>query len=497
MQPIITTVFLTVDQPSPSDKRADKERLLDGLKSIGIADPVDIDLALLRKLPAYLREHDFSITLVLGSMGDSYKVIDVGRPVSYAVALDIGTTNMVASLFDMIKKERIGSSEIENPQISAGLDVLTRVHLAMGGKGDSLHSLLVNGINKLIGKLCAGHGVAIEDVGAVIIAGNTIMTHFLLNLSVDAIPVEPYIPAVHKPSFIAPHTIGISIHEPGLVYIFPNAGSYVGGDIISGILFSGGYKQKEPFIIVDAGTNAEIVLGCDEWIMVGAGAAGPALESGIAEAGMRAEEGAICNVDIRRDDGTVLIKTIGDKPPKGICGSGMIDLISELYAASIINQQGKFVGSSGKIRETDGRKGFVLHESEAATIVVKETDIENFLRSKAAMFASLYVMVKAVGLSFRDIARFYVSGALGTGIDTDKAIRIGFIPDIQRDRFIPLGNSSLAGAEMLLMDSTLLKDIDAICAMVTYREMNTDGEFMKEFPAALFIPHTNPEVLRK
>ncbi len=496
MHPIIRTVSLNLDQPSSSDKRADKERLLDGLKGIGITCPVGIDLKLLRKLPSYLRERDFSMTLSLAMMGDTCNIVEIGRSLSYAVAVDIGTTNMVASMFDVITGERIGSAALENPQVRTGPDVLTRVHLAMGGKGGYLHSLLIDGINELIGKICAGHGVATEDIGAIIFAGNTIMTHFLLNLSVDAISVEPYIPVAHKPAFISAGSIGVSIHDQGIAYIFPNAGSYVGGDIISGILFSGGYKQKEPFIIVDAGTNAEIVLGCDEWIMVGAGAAGPALESGIAEVGMRAEEGAISHVEMRNGDDTVIIETIGDKKPKGICGSGMIDLISELYASGIINQQGKFSGSSRNVRETNGIREYVLYESGGTVLVIKETDIENFLRSKAAMFSSLRVMVKAVGLCFRDIARFYVSGALGTGIDTDKAIRIGFIPDIDRSRFIALGNSSLAGAEMLLLDSALIKDIDAICAMVTYREMNTDGEFMREFPAAMFIPHTNPEVLK-
>jgi uncharacterized 2Fe-2S/4Fe-4S cluster protein (DUF4445 family) len=496
MYPLITVVSLSLDKPSPSDKRADKERLMDGLRGTGIDLPVVMELEVLRKLPGWLREHDFSVTVSLGSMGDRYKVIDIGRTAPYAVAVDIGTTNMVASLFDLTKKERVGTDEQENLQISAGPDVLSRVHLAMSGKGGSLHSLLITGINELIGKLASTHEISTDDIGAVVFSGNTIMTHFLLNLPVDAIAVENYIPVVHKPAFVSPRAIGISMHNQGIAYIFPNAGSYVGGDIISGIICSGAYKQKDPFIIVDAGTNAEIALGCDEWIMVGAGAAGPALERGIAEIGMRAVEGAICHVDISMDADAVMIETIGGGEPKGICGSGMIELISELYSSGIINQQGKFSGLSGKIRDTDGRKEFVLYESAGTTLVIRETDIENFLRSKAAMFASLYVMVKAVGLCFSDIARFYVSGALGSGIDTDKAVSIGFIPDLERSRFVALGNSSLAGAEMLLMNSSLLKDIEAVCALITYREMNTDGEFMKEFPAAMFIPHTNPEVLR-
>jgi uncharacterized 2Fe-2S/4Fe-4S cluster protein (DUF4445 family) len=494
--PILTSVTLFLDKPSASDKRADQERLLDGLRNAGIDVPVEIDLELLRKLPALIREQDFSITLLLAFAGDRFKVVDTGKRVALAIAVDIGTTNIVASLFDLANKVRIGSDEHENPQAgAAGPDVLSRVYMAMSGKGGYLHSVLVGGINELIGRLCMTHGITAEDIGAVVFAGNTIMTHFLLDLPVDSIAVGHYIPVVHNPGFISPETIGVRMHSRGVVYVFPNAGSYVGGDIISGILCSRGYKQREQFIIIDAGTNAEIVLGCDEWIMVGAGAAGPALEDGIAEIGMRAGEGAINHVRIGMDD-SLTLQTIGGKEPSGICGSGMIELVSEMYEAGIIDQQGKFGRSSKRIRNGKAGNEFVIYDSKDRVLAIKETDIENFLRSKAAMFASLYVMVKAVGLRFSDIARFYVSGALGSGIDADKAISIGFIPYIERSKFVELGNSSLAGAEMLLMNSALLNDIEAIRSMITYREMNTDGEFMKEFPAAMFIPHTNPEVLK-
>lgn len=496
MNPLITTISLILDKPSPSDKRADRERLLDGLAAQGITVPVEIDSELLRTLPFLLREHDFTQKLTLGFTRDRARVLSFGESPVYALAIDIGTTNIVASLIDVLNDKKLSTLEYENPQIEFGLDVLTRVHLAMSGKADALHERLVSGLNALIEKLCATQGITASDICAAVIAGNTIMTHFLLNLPVRNIPVEPYIPAAHRIDFVEPKDIGLTIHHRGIIYVFPNAGSYVGGDIISGILASGLYNEEQPTMLVDVGTNAEIVLGCSEWIMVGAGAAGPALEGGIAEIGMRAAEGAVYNVEIDKNSHEVHMKIIGNSEPRGICGTGMIALISELYTKGIIGQQGKFIGSPERIREVDGRKGFVLYESGTTSLIIKDTDIDNFLRSKAAMFSSLYVMVKSVGLRFGEVGKVYMSGAFGVGIDANKAVAIGMIPDIERSKLIAIGNSSLKGAEMLLLNRALLSAVDRICEMITYKEMNTEGDFMKEFPAALFIPHTNPEVLR-
>ena len=503
MNQIVFPLSLILDKPTSSDKRADRERLLDRLnQQTGLYLPVEIDLKVLREIPSLLRKNEFSILLTLGFMRDRLKVIAANRRFIYGVAIDIGTTNIVSSLFDLNRNQRIGHMEGANPQTAAGLDVLSRMHIAMGGKGEELHRLLIKGVNDLIDNLCNAHKINHSDIYAAVIAGNTIMTHFLLDLPVENIPIDPYIPVMNRIDFIEPVDIGLKINPEGIVYVFPNTGSYVGGDIIAGILSSGLYKEEKPAILVDIGTNSEIVLGCNEWIIVGAGAAGPALEGGISEIGMRASEGAIYKVEIDSDNFDVRIKTIGNKEPEGICGSGMIELISELYARGIIDQQGRFVtdhvleDKNQRIKDFNGQKGFVVYESKGKRLVIKDTDIDNFLRSKAAMFASLYVIVKSVGLSFRDISKVYVSGAFGMGVDTDKAIRIGMIPDIDRRKFIAIGNSSLRGAEMLLMNKNLLSDIDRICEMITYREMNTDGEFMKEFPAAMFIPHTNPEVLK-
>ncbi len=499
MKPLVLPFRGTLDRPSPSDKTADSDRLIKYLfRHLDSHFPIVINLDILKELPFYLRKNDFLVKIAIAFTEREIKILDLlnnnGEDKVYAVAIDIGTTNIVGSLFEISSYQKLAYGEIENPQISFGLDVLNRLHYAMLGKAKDLNQLILDGINELIRDLSIRANVKQSKIYAAIFAGNTIMSHFLLNLSVENIPIEPYIPVCNKFQWLEARDVGINIHPNGLVYIFPNVGSYVGGDIIAGILTSGLYKQELPSILIDVGTNAEIVFGCKEWILVGSGAAGPALESGISDIGMRAIEGAIYSFNID-DESNIQYKTIGSKPPKGVCGSGMIELISEMFKAGIIDNQGKFRIFSKRIIDINGEKGFVIYSSEDKKLVITNRDIENFLRSKAAMFSSLYVIVKSVGLNFKDINKVYISGAFGKGIDAQKAMRIGMIPKIDIDKFIPLGNSSLRGAEMLLMNRDLLGDIEQICNLITYKEMNTESEFMKEFPGALFIPHTNPAVL--
>lgn len=497
MNPLLLSLDIRLPEPSATDKRADKERLIEEIAArLNSTLPIEIGLKTLRKLSLLLRKNNFSASVVIFNCNKNIKIVDIRNDrCLYAVAIDIGTTNLVASIYDMSNCKKICTLEGENPQVTFGLDVLSRVHLAMSGKADELHKLLVSGINSLIKKLCKSSNVTPQDIYAAVIAGNTIMSHFFLNLDVTNIPIEPYVPACHKFGFVEAKDTGLDINSESKIFIYPNTGSYVGGDIISGILYSGMFRDEKPSLLIDVGTNAEIVLGCRDWMLVGAGAAGPALEGGISKIGMRAVDGAIYSISIDKKC-QIKIKTIGDKEPVGICGSGMIELVSEMFQAGIINSQGKFQKGCNMVLDENGRKGFIVYKANGRILTIFDYDIENFLRSKAAMFTSLYVMTKSVGLEFKDIQKVYISGAFGGGIDAEKAIKIGMIPDISKDKIIPLGNSSLKGAEMLLLNRDFLADINEICSLITYKEMNTESEFMKEFPGALFIPHTNPQVLK-
>jgi uncharacterized 2Fe-2S/4Fe-4S cluster protein (DUF4445 family) len=502
LKPLAFPIEISLEKPSDLDKKADRERVVDFISQVVEAGaPIDIDLDVLRKLPVILRKGDYSLHCVIASYGERLEVVSVDETECYGIALDLGTTNLVASLIDLGSCRKIAMLEAPNPQIDVATDVLSRIHESMRGRGNELQRLLIEGVNALIGKLCGSKKVNSAKVFALAVAGNTIMTHYFLGLPVENIPMAPYIPTAHGTGFINSARIGIEMNPAGSLYAFPNAGSYVGGDIISGILVSGLYKAKQTSLLIDVGTNVEIVLGCDEWIIVGAGAAGPALEGDIAGIGMRAAEGAIYEVNLESDGqtGNVKYKTIGGKKPVGICGSGMIELVAELFRSGAIDQRGKFTASPAWAERTQGEnedKRFMIEDGETGDLWIRETEIENFLRSKAALFASIHVLVKSVGLSFKDLGMIYVCGAFGAHINVDKAISIGMLPDIERKRFRVLGNSSLAGAEGLLLDRNLLSEIDRIASLITYREMNTEGDFLKEFPAAMFLPHTNPEVLK-
>ena len=494
-RPLAWLRTLRLDPPSSSDKTADMDRLRKALQQAGYPR-VSFPLSVMRRLPEELRGKGFELTVVLGQTEDGVRVIDISREKVYGLALDIGSTNIEASLFDLLSGSRLDQRSGENPQLPFGADVLTRVQRSMMGEAEELVRGLRLGVNRLIDTLCAGNHLAAEDIAAVSVAGNTIMSHFFLGLSVDNIPVSPYVPAVNGPVFTTGREAGLNVNGEALVYVFPNAGSYVGGDIISGILHAGIHREEEPVLFIDVGTNVEITLGCRDWIMSGAGAAGPALEGGVAGIGKKADPGTISKVRIGRAGLGIDLDVINDGEPTGICGSGLIDLISEMFSAGLIDQSGKFTGKGEGFLEQDGKRRYVIYGNGKDGLAISEPEIRNFLLSKAAMFSFLYVFVKSVGLTFLDIKKIYVAGALGCGIDPESAVNIGMLPDIPRERFVLIGNSSLSGAELLLLDRGLLDEVAKVAAMITYREMNEDAELMSVLQGALFIPHTQPELLR-
>ena len=453
-------------------------------------------LNILRRLPGELRARDFEVSIAMGVTARGLRVLDISRESLYGLAIDIGSTNIECSLFDLVSGEKIFGSGHENPQVRFGPDVLTRVQKAMMGGAAELSRVLLDGINQLIEKVCKGGGISSKDVLAATVAGNTIESHFFLGLDVRNIPLSPYVPAVNSAVFAGAEETGLQIHENAVVYVFPNAGSYVGGDIISGMIFSGIYREETPALFIDVGTNVEITLGCREWIMTGAGAAGPALEGGVAGIGKKAEHGTISGVRIDRLSKKIDIDVIAGGAPSGICGSGLIDLVSEMFSAGIIDRSGTLSDSEEGVTEREGEKAYLIHKADEKELYLTQSEIKNFILSKAAMFSFLHVFVRSVGLTFRDIQKVYIAGALGCGINPESAITIGMLPDIPRERFMPLGNAALGGAEMVLLQRDLLKEVDGVAAKITYREMNEDNELMSVLQGAMFIPHTDPEMLR-
>jgi uncharacterized 2Fe-2S/4Fe-4S cluster protein (DUF4445 family) len=487
MTPLITLKKITIPRPSEEDKRADDQRIKDAL---GL-EPIEIPLSILREIPAQTGD---KLSCIIGRERHGYRLIDVAARSSYSIALDLGTTNLVAELYDNILQRVVSEVKVENPQIAFGSDILTRMHHAMLDRAEEVNQNLLYGVSSAIKRLCYDAGIDGCDIHSIVAAGNTVMSHFFLGLDVSRIPVSPFVPVVRKPGFFKASDLHLEIHPEALVYVFPNAGSYVGGDIIAGILASGMFDSDEPCILIDVGTNAEVVIGNRDWLLVGAGAAGPALEEGIAGIGKRAESGIIYDVEIH-DEG-MECKTFDNAPPEGICGSGMVSLIYEMYHTGIIGNDGILNPEHKEVDILNGERSFALSCALDNRLVMKQREIENFLKSKAAMFTLLLVLLRSVGMRFSDIKKVYVAGALGNGIDVRKAVGIGMLPDWSPDVIIPIRNASLKGAQMILKDSSLLLRADEVTDGITYKHMHDDPEFMKEFRGAVFIPHTNPELLK-
>jgi uncharacterized 2Fe-2S/4Fe-4S cluster protein (DUF4445 family) len=474
--------------PSDNDRRAHDQRLRD---AIGIND-LAIPLSVLKKVSALVGERS-DFPCILGRTEHGYRLIDVEGEHSYSIALDLGTTNLVALLYDNIDQKDVLLRSKENPQVEFGSDIMTRMHRTMAGNGEEVYEVLVNGINDLIDDLCREARINTHEIHAMTVAGNTVMTHYFLGLDIRTIPVDPFVPVVRTPGFIIASELSLGINREAAVYVFPNAGSYVGGDITAGIMASGMARSDMTSILIDVGTNAEVVIGNRDWMIVGAGAAGPALEEGIIRVGKRAKRGIVYDVEIA--NGRVSCKTFDQGTPEGICGSGMVSLLYELYTAGMIDKSGALLDGP-HVTTIDNEKAFSLDCGCHEALSITQNELQNFMKSKAAMFTLLLVLTRSVGISFKDIGAVYVSGALGTGIDAEKAVGIGMLPAWPAKIVKPLGNSSLAGARMLLCDADCVSVVNAIVQKITYKPMQDDPEFMKEYLGAVFIPHTNPEMLK-
>ena len=495
MTPLVKKYFLKLPSPSDNDKTPDLERVLAGLEREGISVG-NVPIGVVRKLPEALRANNFEITATVGFLGEP-ELIDVeperstgfGRlDNNFGLAVDLGTTNIVCSLVDLNTGEPAGEASDTNPQTAIGEDILARIHhcLKAGGLED-LRTAAVDCVSALAGKLAEQAGVSVNDISCACISGNTTMAHFFLGLDPYNICRAPYVPAANRFGAFKARDIDLKIKPEAPVLVLPNVGSYVGGDVLAGILASGMADRDEISILVDVGTNAEIIVGNRDWLVACAGAAGPALEGGVVSSGMRAAPGAIDRIKID-DNYEPSFTVIGDVQPEGMCGSALIDLLSELFRTGLIDGRGKFIPAKTKrIIETEAGLAY----SVTGDIIFTEKDIENLIRTKAAMYTALTVITAEIGITFNDIESFFVAGTFGEYIAADKAVSIGMLPDIPLHKFKLLGNSSLKGAVFALLGRDARENIERIAAMVTYKELNASAEFMSLYRAAMFLPHTD------
>lgn len=520
--PLVRVVAVAPAPPSLGDNRADADRLRQAaaarLREEGVEAPVLIPLAFLPEVATRFRAAGFrgcAIVSILAAAAEITDFLPKEPPVLPALALDLGTTHLEAALLDLRSGRTLAVGQCLNRQVGFGADILSRIQHAgqAGGEGGAtgLHQLRDSvraSINDLAADLARQAGCAATDLRAVSVSGNTTMVHLLLGLSPYHICREPYIPLVNAPDPCRAGEVGLVAAPGAPVWIMPSIGSYFGGDLISGILATGLDEADKVSMLIDVGTNAEVVLGNREWLIACAGAAGPALEGGVARMGMRAGPGAVEHVAIDRDRWQLTWQSIDGLPAAGLCGSGLIDLVAELYLARLIDFREKFrvvpdpasAAQQEFLRQRfaegeDGTHFIVVPAAEAAAgeaVVLAQTDLDALMRSKAAMYAILTTLAGQVGVGFGDLARIYVAGAFGRHIDPRKAITLGMLPDLPLATYEAVGNSSRKGAEMVLLSEECRRRSLDIRARITYLELNVNQEFMLRFTGARFIPHTDP-----
>lgn len=507
VDPPVTKLFLELDPPTLEDNVSDMQRVMRGVKQ---AMPEERELSydhpeLIRELPGVLRESDWRITLLLlhgRGVDEPLRIIDVepGDTTDrlYGLAVDIGTTTCSGVLIDLNSGKIIAEASAYNGQIRYGEDVISRIiYAGRGGGLRALQDAVVSTINTIIEDICRKMIISPADISYIMAAGNTVMSHLLLGLDPKYIREAPYVPSVSIFPLTKAAGLGIHAHPSVRLFLYPCIASYVGGDIVSGVHACQMAKSSAISLFIDIGTNGEIVVGNEEWMVCAACSAGPAFEGGGIKYGMRASNGAIENFHIHPQTFDPMIVTIGRIKPSGICGSGLISIVSELLEARVIDQQGKFRQDLDHPRIREGQDGweYVLAWGQDSLlgedIVITEVDLDNLMRAKGAMYAGYQTLLSSVGLQFEDLDRVVLAGNFGAYIDLERAICIGLLPDIDRERFFYLGNASMLGCQISLTDVKRFRERENVRRLITNMELSENPEFMTYYMASLFLPHTD------
>ncbi len=497
----LQVLHLKLEPPTIDDNKDDLTRVLIALADAGYPD-VEVPLSCLRKLGDVLRQSNWAPYLLIERPlrpNQSPRLMEIAveaiEPIG--LALDIGTTTMTAFLVDLQSGKVRASAAEYNGQIARGEDVISRIIYA--GKGDGLKelgSLVRETFQTLLERLRLRTGVEPGSIHKMTVAGNTTMIHLFLGVPPETIRLTPYIPATNQPPQFLARDLELAIHPLASVDCLPGIASYVGADISAGVLASGLVEHEALTLFIDVGTNGEIVLGTQDWLLTCACSAGPAFEGAGVVDGMRATEGAIEEVWVHSTSYEPTYRVIGETKPRGICGSGLISLLSELFVTGVIDRGGNFKMDLDTARIRQGEHGpeFVIawaDETEhGADIALTKVDVDNLMRAKAAIFAGYAVLASSVGLDLQDVSQVLVGGAFGKYINVENAIKIGLLPDLPWDRFHFLGNTAVLGTYLALLSSEARNQIQAIAERMTYVELSADNNFYDAFTAALFLPHT-------
>ncbi|MDD2957964.1 MAG: corrinoid activation/regeneration protein AcsV [Lachnospiraceae bacterium] len=500
----LEVVRVTMEVPSLDDTMPDNERLTWAVEAACGMEHVKIPFAVLKTMAETLRKYNFDVQCVIRKGGDKAEVLDICGPEEQVklcgLAIDIGTTSVAALLIDMKKGKILAKASTGNGQIRFGADVINRIieSLKPDGKEKLQDAIVSETINPLIKQMCRSAKISPQKIYRMCVAGNTTMNHLLVGADADPVRMEPYIPTFYETTSIHAHDLGINIFPHARVIMAPNIGSYVGGDITAGTLASCIWNRPEMSLFIDLGTNGELVFGNEEFMMSCACSAGPAFEGGDISCGMRATDGAIEACTIDKDTMIPTLSVIGDEGQKavGLCGSGIIDMISELFRCGIIDPKGKFIREGDRVRHDKYGMGsyVIVFKEDAASVKdveINEVDIDNFMRAKGAIFSAIRVMLNSLDFTVDMIDDVYVAGGIGSGINMQNAVNIGMFPDISRDRFHYIGNSSLSGAYALLLSNEAEAKVHDVAHNMTYLELSNEPTYMDEFVASCFLPHTD------
>ena len=497
-------VSVTMDAPTLDDTMPDNERFTNALAAATGVERVRLPYSALKKLPDVLREGKFPVQAVIRRTAQNLFVYDVFSPeekvVVGGVALDIGTTTVSGILIDMLSGEILAKGSAGNGQIRYGADVINRIIESdkPGGKERLQKAVIEETINPLIHTMCKQAGLTARNLYRMCVASNSTMNHLLMGINANPLRMEPYIPAFFKTNSLFASDIGIDINPDAHIIVAPNIGSYVGGDITAGAFVSMLWNKPEFSLFIDLGTNGEIVFGNEDFMFSCACSAGPAFEGGDISCGMRATDGAIeaCTIDQETMEPSFTVVGGEGTKPIGLCGSGIIDVISELFRCGIIDPKGKFVREGERIKhDRYGMGSYVLaFEKDADSvkdIEITEVDIDNFIRAKGAIFSAIRTLLSYCDFDISMIEHVFVAGGIGSGINMENAINIGMFPDVPVEIYEYIGNSSLAGAYAMLYSTQSERKVYELSQNMTYIELSAIPQYMDEFVGACFLPHTD------
>ena len=492
-------IYLSLKMPTEEVPVSDQNRIRLALEALGYEN-ITMPLSVLRMLYPKCREADFDITVTLVRRETDWVVVNIEpgdrRKNHYGLAVDYGSTTIVMQLIDMHSGMVIDQVKAVNGQTAYGTDILSRITYSLEAAShmDDLQRATVKTLDSLLAELAENTGIEAAECPVMILSGNTTMIHFLLKLNAWTVFASPYAPVSTDPGFFWGRELGVDFD--GLIYIIPSASNYIGGDIVSGLLKLDLHKKEETSLFFDIGTNGELVIGNKDWILAGAGAAGPALEGYISRFGMRAAEGAIDSVKI--EGGALSFTTIGNRKPVGICGSGIIDLLAQMRLNGWINIAGELNPEASPrmvyLEEEQQYAAIYALAEESASgepLYFSQTDIRQYLDTKAAAYTMVECLMESAGVTTEDLSHLYLSGAFTAHSDLESAITIGIFPDLPRENYCVLSNTSLDGARILLLDRSRLREVRELSENIYCVQFASIPDFLVRMQAAKFIPHTD------